>query len=399
MGVKSQLMKLIEVKSKKQKKAFLDVARKLYKDDPVWVCPLDTVIEGVFDPEKNVFYQQGEAIRWILEGDNGAIIGRVAAFINRKKAFGYAQPTGGMGFFECIDDEKAAFMLFDQCRRWLKDKGMEAMDGPINFGENDNFWGLLVEGFTHPSFGMPYNKPYYEAFFRNYGFEEYFEQVTNHLDLTKKFPERFWKIAEWVRKKPGFEWRHFEWKKAEQYINDLKEVYDEAWVHHDNFTPLNLSTIIGEMEQTRSFLEEEFIWFVYHEGEPAAFLVMFPDVNQLLKPLAGKMNLINKIRFMLMKKQKKINRARITIMGVKPKFQRFGLESGIFWQMNEVMKKPEFQHYKEIELSWVGDFNVKMQAIHNSVKASFAKRHFTFRMLFDKTTTSPQKHKKIKIGQ
>ena len=185
-------MKLSEVKTKAQKRAFLDLARELYKDDPVWVCPLDNVIEGVFDPAKNVFFEQGEAIRWILYDDSGKLIGRVAAFINRKKAFGYEQPTGGMGFFECIDDQNAAFMLFDQCKNWLTEKGMEAMDGPINFGENDNFWGLLVEGFTHPSFGMPYNHPYYEQFFRAYGFKEYFEQVTNHLDLTIPFPERFW---------------------------------------------------------------------------------------------------------------------------------------------------------------------------------------------------------------
>ncbi len=285
-------MKLIEVKTSRHKKAFLDVARKLYKDDPLWVCPLDSVIEGVFDPDKNIFYQQGEAIRWILEDDQGKIIGRVAAFINRKKKplVMNSQPEA-WAFFECVNDEKAAFMLFDSCRNWLSERGMKAMDGPINFGENDNFWGgLLVEGFTHPSFGMPYNKPYYESFFRNYGFKEYFEQVTNHLNLNEPFPERFWKIAEWVRQKPGFEWRHFEWGgKAEQYIHDIKEIYDEAWQNHDNFTPLNLSTIHEEMEQTRSFLEEKFIWFVYHEGEPAAFLVMFPDVNQLLKPMNGKM--------------------------------------------------------------------------------------------------------------
>jgi hypothetical protein len=129
-------MKLTEVKTKAQKRAFLDTARKLYKDDMVWVCPLDNVIEGVFDPDKNVFFKHGEAIRWILQNDQGKLIGRVAAFINRKKAFGYEQPTGGMGFFECIDDQNAAFMLFDKCKSWLAERGMEAMDGPINFGES-----------------------------------------------------------------------------------------------------------------------------------------------------------------------------------------------------------------------------------------------------------------------
>ncbi|MBG0781584.1 MAG: GNAT family N-acetyltransferase [Bacteroidales bacterium] len=388
-------MKLSEVKTKAQRRAFLDIARELYKDDPVWVCPLDNVIEGVFDPKKNVFFEHGEAIRWILHDDNGKLIGRVAAFINRKKAFGYEQPTGGMGFFECIDDQNAAFMLFDQCKNWLTERGMEAMDGPINFGENDNFWGLLVEGYTHPSFGMPYNHAYYEKFFVAYGFKEYFEQVTNHLDITIPFPERFWKIAEWVRKKPGFDWRHFEWKQSDKFIADLKEIYDEAWQHHQNFTPLALDTIKAEMAQTKAFLEEKFIWFVYHNEEPAAFLVMFPDVNQLLKPLKGKMNFWNKLRFFWLSKTQKIDRARITIMGVKPKFQRFGLESGIFWQMQQVMDQADFKHYREVELSWVGDFNPKMQAIHGAVGAKFGKRHRTFRLVFDPSDNTAQRHKRI----
>ena len=94
-------------------------------------------------------------------------------------------------------------------RDWLAERGMEAMDGPINFGENDNFWGLLVEGFIPQSFGMNYNPPYYKDFFEKYGFTLYFEQVTNLLDLTKPFPERFWKIADWVRQKPEYNFQAF----------------------------------------------------------------------------------------------------------------------------------------------------------------------------------------------
>ena len=131
-------MQLVEVKDKKTAKQFLDVARIIYKDDTVWVCPMDSDINAVFNPVKNVFYSHGNAIRWILFDDNGKLIGRVAAFINEKKAFNFDQPTGGIGFFECINDEKAAFLLFDKCKEWLSKRGMKAMDGPINFGENDN---------------------------------------------------------------------------------------------------------------------------------------------------------------------------------------------------------------------------------------------------------------------
>ncbi|MBC7399030.1 MAG: GNAT family N-acetyltransferase, partial [Mucilaginibacter sp.] len=130
-------MTITEVKDKATKKAFLDVARVVYKNDDAWVCPLDMDVEAVFDPLKNNFHQFGKCTRWILKNDKGELIGRVAAFINEKKAYHYEQPTGGMGFFECINDERAAFMLFNTAKNWLQQNGMQAMDGPINFGEND----------------------------------------------------------------------------------------------------------------------------------------------------------------------------------------------------------------------------------------------------------------------
>lgn len=373
-------MKLSVVDDSRSRMQFLDVARVIYKNDPHWVCPLDDEIEGIFNPETNVFFKNGEARRWVLTSDSGELIGRVAAFINHLKAHNYQQPTGGMGFFECIDNQEAAFLLFDTCKEWLSEKGMQAMDGPINFSENDNFWGLLVEGFMHPSYGMPYNYPYYQKLFEDYGFKHYFEQVSNHLNLNKPFPERFWKIAEWVMSRPGYRFEHFKLKDAEKYILDMKTVYDTAWQFHENFTPLDEKFLMESLRKAKAFLIEEFIWFVYHENEPVGFLVMFPDVNQILKRFNGKMNLINKLRFMYFKKFIGFTRARITIMGVSPQYQRMGLESGIFWHLRKVFDRRSAYH--EIELSWVGDFNLKMRKLHESVGADFAKKHITYRKIF-----------------
>jgi len=374
-------MKLVEVNSKSLSSKFLDVARIIYKDDPYWVCPLDSMINAIFNPKKNVFYTHGDASRWILLDDNNNLMGRVAAFVNEKKAYNFDQPTGGMGFFECIDDKDAAFMLFDKCAEWLKLKGMEAMDGPVNFGENDNFWGLLVEGFNFsPSFGMSYHKNYYRTFFEEYGFESFFEQVTNHLDMTVPFPERFWKIANWIRKKPGYHFEHLRIKNIDKYISDLKEIYDNAWQFHENFTPISLKDLKESFSKAKAIIDEEFIWFVYNNKKPIAFLVMFPDANQILKKMNGKMHFINKLRFLYLSKNKAMTRTRIVIMGVIPEFQKFGVESGIFWHMNHVMKKKP--HYTEVELSWVGDFNPKMRMLHESVGGKFAKKHITYRKLF-----------------
>src|SRR6201996_558208 len=322
-------MVITEVKDKTTKKAFLDVTRIIYKNDDNWVCPLDNDIKAVFDPHKNNFHQFGKCTRWILKDGNGQLIGRVAAFINNKKALHYEQPTGGMGFFECVEDEKAAFLLFDTAKKWLQDNGMQAMDGPINFGENDTFWGLLVEGFSPPSYGMNYNPPCYQAFFEHYGFVKQYEQITNHLDILKPFPERFYKIAKWVTQKPGYEFKHLRVKEIDKFAADFMEIYNDAWKDFENFVPITHATIAESFKKMKAIMDENLILFAYVNNEPASFMIILPDANPMIKPLKGKLNLLGKLTF-LYKKWRGVSRMRAIVMGTKQKFQNHGLESGLF---------------------------------------------------------------------
>jgi len=374
-------MRILEVNNKRTNTQFLNIVEKVYKDDPCYVRPLDIEIEGIFNPEINPFFKHGKAVRYILIDDAEDVIGRVAVFINEKKAYGYDQPTGGMGFFECLDNKDAAFKLFDKAVSWLKENGMEAMDGPINFGENDSYWGLLIEGFTDAAYGMQYNPVYYRSFFEEYGFQNYFEQITHRLDLKKPFPERFWKIAEWIGKKPEYNFKHFNWKEKDKFMKDLVEVYNDAWRFHENFTPLTIERVAPAFEKAKSIAVEEFLWFAYYKNEPIGFIILFPDVNQILKKFNGKLNLINKLRFLWHKKRNSIKRLRVVILGVKTKYQKSGVESGLFYHLREpVFKRPWIE---EMELSWVGDFNPKMRALQDAMGAEFSKKHITYRFVFD----------------
>lgn len=380
-------MKILSVNNKERQGKFHDVARRIYKGDKNWVCPLDNEIEGIFTPERNSFFTHGEAQRWILQNKQGKCIGRIAAFIDTNRAFTFEQPTGGMGFFECIDDKEAAFLLLDEARNWLKTKGMQAADAPINFGENDNYWGLLVEGYNMPpGIGMPYHKKYYKPFFEAYGFQVLFKQTAFHLDLRKPFPERFWKIAEWVAKKARYSFEHFSSQKKDKFIADLITVYNAAWQEFkDDFSPLSPHDLDLMLQEVKPIMDERFIWFAYHEKTPIAFLIMLPDVNQILIKMSGKLDWWNKLKFLYYKQRKTITRARILIMGVSPKYQKSGIESAIFWHLNKVMEK--LPHYTEVELSWVGDFNPKMEALYRSVGGIFAKRYITYRYLFQNEKT------------
>ena len=298
-------MNIIPVTDKKTRKEFLDVARHIYSGHDTWVCPLDTEINAIFDPGINNFYGHGEAARWILVDSGKALIGRIAAFINHKANEFHDRPTGGIGFFECMDDEKAAFLLFDTARNWLDERGMEAMDGPVNFGETDKYWGLLVEGFTHPSYEIAYNHEYYQALFENYGFRTYYKQEGFHLNVAKPLPERFMKIAAWVAKKPGYEFRHFSWKQEMEFVNDFAEVFNTTWpTFKPDFTPLKPEYIYKTLKKAKAIIEEEFVWIAYYEGKPIAIYLMYPDVNQILKHLNGKLHLLNKLRFLYLKKRK-----------------------------------------------------------------------------------------------
>ncbi|HEY4324971.1 MAG TPA: GNAT family N-acetyltransferase [Mucilaginibacter sp.] len=374
-------MTVTEVNNKSTRKAFLDVARKIYKTDDIWVCPLDNDVEAVFDPAKNNFHQNGKCTRWILTDDNGQLIGRVAAFINNKKAYHYDVPTGGMGFFECINDEPAAFLLFDTAKKWLIENGMQAMDGPINFGENDNFWGLLTEGFdSAPSYGMNYNPPYYHAFFENYGFKTMYAQITNQLDILKPFPERFYKIAKWVSQKPGYEFKHLRAKEIEKFSADFMEIYNDGWKDFENFVPITYDTIRESFNKMKALMDEKLIYFAYVNGEPASFLIVLPDANPMIKPLKGKLDLIGKLKFLYLR-WKGVSRMRAIVMGTKQKFQNHGLESAIFITLGEYVLP--MNQYKELELSWVGDFNEKMIALHSAMGSVFGKKHLTMRYLFN----------------
>ncbi len=372
-------MIITEVNDKKSRKEFLLLPLRLYKDDPNYIAPLDNDIESVFDPQKNHFHSHGIFSRWILKKEK-ITIGRIAAFINFEKNKNPEFIVGGIGFFECIKDEAAANKLFDTAKHWLKENDAKAMDGPINFGENDKYWGLLIEGFVPPSMGMNYNSSYYQALFENYGFEKQYDQYTNVIQVMKPFPERFTKIADWINNKSEYSFRHFEMKNFEKFAADFQEIYNDAWSEFENFSPMKLDTIKQSFKEMKPIIDEKIIWFTYHNNEPIAFILAVPDINVLLKPFKGKFNLINKLRFLWLKKTTTIHRIRFIVMGCKKKFQNKGIESGLIRKLQvEVVPRNTIT---EAELAWVGDFNKKMIAIHEATGAAREKVHRTYRKIF-----------------
>jgi len=376
------MIRILPVDSKKLERSFLDFPRKLYRNDPNHVMAFDREIQKAFNRKVNPYFTHGDAVRWIALDEKGECLGRIAAFYDTDKDEADQIKSGGCGFFESVDDQGVAFLLFDTAKQWLNDRGYEAMDGPINFGENDTNWGCLVQGFVPPAIGMNYNLPYYRTLFEDYGFKLYYRQLGFHLDLEKPFPERFWKIAEWINNREGYSYRHFEMKHAAKFVEDTASIYDQAWASlREDYTPMDPASLYDEMRKIKMIMDPELIWFAYYNNEPISFFMFLPDANQIFRHLNGKLHLINKIRFLNYKRKNTMTRARGTAAGVVPKYQNSGVESGIFYQLRKVMDhKP---HYKQFELSWVGDFNPKMISLYQATGAYHTKTYHTYRYLFD----------------
>ncbi len=375
-------MKLIEVKDKTTTREFLEVPKILYKNDPNWSCPLDLEIENTFNPKKNASFSHGDARRWVLKNKQGNLIGRIAAFYDEQKAHHNPQPTGGIGFFECIDDQQAANLLFDTARGWLDEKGMKAMDGPVNFGENFVNWGLLVEGFMPQGYGMPYNFPYYRALFENYGFKTYFEQYSFHDTFSRPYPEQMRKFGERFWRKPEYSFKHLEMKEAEKYIRELVVMYNKIWAEFlENYNPLKFEDFYGIFTEAKAMLDENYIWFGYHKGQPIGFLIVFPDMNQVFRKLKnGRLNLFNIIKLLYYKKRA-ITRGRLLLSGVIPEFQRTGVVGGMYIKLTDAMRENGLE---ELELSWVGDYNLTVNRMYGQFGATKEKTHITYRYLFDR---------------
>lgn len=382
-------MYTIEVTTRDDIREFLEFPKRLYRDDPYWICPLDSSVESVFDPGKNHSFRNGEAKRWILKDNNNKTAGRIAAFIDRVRSASQNQPTGGTGFFEVIDNKDAAFALFDIAKEWLASKGMEAMDGPINFGENDNNWGLLVDGFVQPVYGMPYNKKYYRDFFEAYGFRNYFEQYSNTRivrdsdNMIVEFPERIMKIAERIAKRPGYSFRHFEFKNSDKFVGDICEIYNSTWVYlKEDLTPLDSVILKESLQQAKIIIDEELIWFAYYDDKPAGFFILFPDLNQILRHFNGRINLWNIPKFIYLKLTHEISTVRAIVGGIHHSYQNSGIESAMFYQFYQVFKRKKW--LKTMELAWVGDYNTRMIALYNALGAIRTKTHITYRYMINK---------------
>jgi hypothetical protein len=378
-------MELIEVVDAPTARQFIQVNVDINRPNPNYIRPIDKEINEVFDSEKNKVFRHGECVRWILRDSEGKLIGRVAAYVNKKyKNKGDNLPVGGFGFFDCIQSQEAADMLFDVARHWLIKRGMEAMDGPINFGERDKWWGLVTEGFQEPLWGMNYNPPYYKDLFESYGFKVFFEQICFGLDPKKKIVGRvISKHAEFA-KNPAFSSDNVKKSNLEKYAGDFVIVYNKAYAGHGGLKEMKKDQALLIFKKMKPLMDENLSWFAYFNGQPVAMYINIPDLNQYFKHFNGKFGLLQKLHFLWLKKRKACRKFTGLVFGLVPEFKGTGLDAYIIVEAANVIQPLE--QYNDYEMQWIGDFNPKMINLAEKLENTFRTRKLvTYRYLFDRT--------------
>ena len=376
-------MNIIEVNSKKDKKDFIQIACSIYKNEKNWIRPLDKDINSVFDPKTNKAFRKGDVKRWILKNNNETI-GRIAAFYSSKNDKEKLR-VGGCGFFECIDDEEAAKVLFDTAKNWLEKNGYNSMDGPINFGERDKWWGCLVEGFDiDPNYLQNYGKAYYQKLFENYGFQLLFRQLTFLKKVRTPLSEKLSLKAERALRDPNYNFKTLEKRNIQKYIRDFTKIYNDAWSKYPGVSKLELSQAKLLFAQLKPILDEKILWFAYHNNDPVGFFISIPEMNQIFKHVNGKLDLFGKLKtFYHLKIKKSCKKMVGLVFGIVPKHQGKGVDGALIMASRETIQ--EKLAYEDLELNWIPDFNKSMIRVAEQVQVKLGKIHHTYRYNFDRS--------------
>lgn len=362
------------VDTNEEKKEFLEFPYQHYADDQYWVPPLRIEQKKLIDTEKNPFYENAE-IELFLVYNNDKLVGRIAAIIDHRYNDYHNTKTGFFGFFECINRERTAKLMFQMAEEWLRSRGMEVMMGPTNPGMMDEI-GILVEGFQkYPSILMPYHKEYYDPLLKSVGLEKAMDLLTYEVNQDNVDRERMNRAVEIVKRRlPTISIRKIRLSKIKQEIKIIQEIFNAAWKDNWGFIPLSEAEFMYLAKDLKSVVDDNFAHIAEVDGRPIAFSVALPDYNQILKDMDGKLFPFG--IFKLLWNRKKITRVRTALMGVIPEYQGKGIDALLHRESIENGLK--FNKYAS-EIGWILESNVQMNRVAEKIGGVHDKTYRMYR--------------------
>ena len=373
------------VESAQQIDAFYKLPFQIYEDYPQWAPPFRSEIESIFDANENAFFSKGECERYLIKnGDE--VLGRFAV-MNTPERDKVLDPTmGGIGFIEMVEDPKVVETMLAFAKQWHQKRGYNAMRGPINFGENDTYWGLLVENFDEPPiYGMFYHPPYYKELIEDTTAQKLDDHWSYKREFDQPIPERMQRITDRIEQREEVSLRPIDKKNIYRDAEHIRKIYNDAWSNQDitereeEFTELTQDTVENMINKLKPVLIPESVLIAFVNEEPASFVVCVPDLNEVSKETGGRLRWWHYPKLFWFKRRAK--HLRTLVFGTRPKYRKMGLEALTFTRGIQFTKEaaPSLEY---LEGAWVSESNWLMQRSLEALGCYHHKTHRTYKWEF-----------------
>lgn len=348
------MKQIVVVSDKKQLAAFIDFPHELYKADPNYVPELFIAQSDMLTPGKHPFHKHS-SLQTFLAYDGHKVVGRIAAIQNNNHNAVNQVKDGFFGFFDCINDQETANLLLETAAKWLKERNLETMVGPVNFSTND-ICALLIQGFDGPPVAMmPYNAPYYLQLLEHAGFHKrvdlraYRFTAGNYNDRSAKLvtalQERLTRSNIIIRK--------ISVKNFKQEAAAIREVYNKAWDKNLGFVPMTDEEFDYTAKDLKMIMDPDFCLLAEQDGKIVGFALAVPDINQvLIKIKRGR--LFPTGLFKLLTQKKNVDGIRILLLGVVDGYRKMGIEACLYGLIIQAFQKKKMKY---AEASWTLDHN------------------------------------------
>lgn len=361
------------VSSKDERKRFIEFIYDFYQDAEHWVPPLRMDQKKLIDTDKNPFFHNAEIELFIAE-KNGKDVGRIAAIVDHRFNDFHKTKTGHFGFFECINDQHTANLLFRVASDWLRDKGMNKVIGPASPSMMDTI-GVLIDGFDRdPYVLMPYNYDYYDDLIKASGFQKEMDLYAYMVDTETVSMDRMNRAMKIVKHRlPDINIRPVDLKNLKSEIDIVRDIFNQAWKKNWGFIPLTEAEFDAVAKDLKFIIDTDFAHIAEMEGKPVGFSIGIPNINEILKTMNG--NLFPFGIFKLLWKKRKLNSLRTALMGVVPEHQGKGIDALLHHRSIQNGLKGE--NKTESEMSWVLESNPEMIRVAERIGGKLDK---TYRM-------------------
>jgi len=325
------------VETRADKKAFVNLAWDVYRNDPAWVPPLKDEVHGLITPGKNPWFEHAKAKFWLAER-GGKVVGRISAQVDELVLQHMGQGTGQWGMLETLEGEAAA-ALIATAEDWLREQGMSRALGPISLSIWDEP-GLEIEGFDQPPTAMMgHHRPEYREWIEAAGYDKAKDLLTYEVNIANWSDPKINRLIAAGERNKRIRIRQVDKSKFAEEARIILNLLNNAWSTNWGYVPLTESEIAYAGKKLKPIIYNELVRVAEYEGEPVAFMITLPDINELIKDLNGELFPFNWIKLLWRLRKPRTRRARVPLMGVAKKLHHSMLASQLAFMLIEFTRR------------------------------------------------------------